>query len=107
MIGNFLFVARPRPDDIAVWLERRQGDGAASARLVLPASLAATMTAQAYPPPPPVMSIASALSYAVFLAICSGAALTISGDIGCWRAEWGSLTDLTRFPAAGLVTRRG
>ncbi len=103
MIGNFLFVPQPRPDDVTVWLERGHGDAANTARLLLPARLAAMMAAQAYPPPAPNMSIDSALSYAVFLSMRSGAPLTISGDIACWDSEWGSLTDLGRFPSAGLV----
>lgn len=102
MIGNFLFVTPPRPDEIAVWLMRTR-DGAPAARLVLPTRLSDLMATGAYPPPAPVMAVESALSYGVFLALRSGCPLILSGDIGVWNPAWGHLTDLAQFPRAGLV----
>jgi hypothetical protein len=49
------------------------------------------------------MSIESALSYAIFLAIRTGTSLVIAGDRSLWNPDWGYLTDLSQFPAAGLV----
>jgi hypothetical protein len=102
MIGSFLYSARPRPDDITLWLQGAQG-GAVSARILLPTRLISMMSEQGYPPPGPSMSIDSALSYAVFLAIRSHATLVIAGDRAAWNPDWGYLTDLTQFPTTGLV----
>ena len=49
------------------------------------------------------MSIESALSYAIFLAIRTGSSLVVTGDRAAWNADWGYLTDLTKFPTTGLV----
>lgn len=101
MIGSFLYSSRPRPEDVAVWLQSR--DGAESARIVLPQRIERMMIDRSYPPPAPSMSIELALCYAIFLAIRSGASLVIAGDRAAWNPEWGYLTDLAQFPAAGLV----
>jgi hypothetical protein len=103
MIGSFLYSSRPRPEDVAVWLQR--GNGGGSARIVLPPRLQRMMTESAYPPPAPSMSIESALSYAIFLAIRTDLSLVITGDRTLWNPDWGYLTDLSQFPAAGLVAQ--
>jgi hypothetical protein len=102
MIGSFLYSSTPRPDDVTVWLQR-QHDRAPTARIILPPRLTELLVEQNYPPPAPVMSIESALCYAVFLAMRSHAAMVISGDRAAWNAEWGYLTDLSQFPTSGLV----
>jgi len=102
MIGSFLFSSRPRPDDIAVWL---RCDPGSSARIVLPAGLETVLAERNYPPPAPRMSVESALCYAIFLAIRCRMSLVISGDRAAWNPDWGYLTDLARFPAAGLVAQ--
>jgi hypothetical protein len=103
MIGSFLYSSRPRPEDVAVWLQHR--DGGDSARIVLPARIERLLVDRAYPPPAPGMSIESALSYAIFLAIRTGSSLVITGDRNAWNPDWGYLTDLGRFPGAGLVAQ--
>jgi hypothetical protein len=103
MIGSFLYSSRQRPDDVSVWLQAGQG-AAATARIRLPSRLTAMMAEQGYPPPAPVMSVESALSYAVFLAIRSHAGLVICGDRSAWNPDWGYLTDLTQFPTAGFIS---
>ncbi len=45
-----------------------------------------------------MMSIESALCYAVFLAMRSKVAMVISGDRTAWNPDWGYLTDLSQFP---------
>ena len=102
MIGSFLYSGQPRPDDVTVWLQHGH-EGAHTARIILPPRLTEMLAEQNYPPPSPVMSIESALCYAVFLAIRSNAAMVISGDRTAWNADWGYLTDLSQFPTAGLV----
>ena len=101
MIGSFLYSSRPRPHDVTVWLQR--GGGAAAARIILPPDIERAVIAKSYPPPGPNMSIESALSYAIFLAIRTESSLVIAGDRELWNPDWGYLTDLTKFPAAGLV----
>jgi hypothetical protein len=101
MIASFLYSSRPRPDDVTVWLQGGRGEGAA--RLILPARIERVLAESGYPPPAPSMSIESALSYAIFLAIRTESALVISGDRDVWNPDWGYLTDLGKFPAAGLV----
>ncbi|HZY68756.1 MAG TPA: hypothetical protein VFE52_09220, partial [Devosia sp.] len=103
MIGSFLFSGRPRPDDIAVWLQRGGKGGAA--RIVLPPRIERALIDQNYPPPAPSMSIESAMSYAIFLSIRTGSTLVITGDREAWNPDWGYLTDLGQFPAAGLVAQ--
>lgn len=103
MIGSFLYSSRPRPEDVAVWLQRR--DGADSARIVLSPHLERMLVDRSYPPPSPRMSIESALCYAIFLAIRTETSLVIAGDRAAWNPDWGYLTDLGRFPAAGLVAQ--
>ena len=103
MIGSFLYSSRPRPEDVAVWLQHR--DGAGSARIVLPPRIERLMIDRSYPPPAPSMSVESALCYAIFLAIRTGSSLVITGDRAAWDPGWGYLTDLARFPAAGLVAQ--
>ncbi len=102
MIGSFLYSARPRPDDIAVWLHRNPN---AVARLVLPAGMERRLAESDYPPPAPVMSVESALCYGIFLAIRCHGSLVIAGDRSAWNPDWGYLTDLARFPSAGLVAQ--
>ena len=101
MIASFLFASRPRPDDVTVWLERGGERGAA--RILLPPRIERMLADSGYPPPAPTMSIESALSYAIFLAIRSESSLLIAGDRDVWNADWGYLTDLDQFPATGLV----
>jgi hypothetical protein len=101
MIGSFLYSSRPRPDDVTVWLQRG-GDGGV-ARIILPREIEHAITARNYPPPAPSMSIESALSYAIFLAIRTSTSLVVAGDRTLWNPDWGYLTDLSQFPAAGLV----
>jgi hypothetical protein len=103
MIGSFLYSSRPRPNDVTVWLQR--GGETAAARIILPAAIERAIIAKNYPPPGPSMSIDSALSYAVFLAIRTESSLVIAGDRELWNPDWGYLTDLTQFPAAGLVAQ--
>jgi hypothetical protein len=103
MIGSFLYSSRPRPEDVAVWLQHR--DGAQSARIVLPPRIERMMIDRSYPPPAPSMSVESALCYAIFLAIRTGTSLVITGDRAAWNPEWGYLTDLALFPASGLVAQ--
>ena len=103
MIGSFLYSSRPRPEDVSVWLQRR--DAVDSARIVLPSRIERLLTESSYPPPAPTMSIESALSYAVFLAIRTRSSLVITGDRAAWDPDWGYLTDLGRFPAAGLLAQ--
>jgi hypothetical protein len=103
MIGSFLYSSRPRSEDVAVWLQRHAD--ADSARIVLPPRIQRMMTDSSYPPPAPSMSIESALSYAIFLAIRTGSSLIITGDRTAWNPDWGYLTDLTKFPAVGLVAQ--
>ena len=102
MIGSFLYAGRPRPDDVTVWLQAGTDDST-RARILLPPRLSALMVEQNYPPPAPVLTIESALSYGLFLAMRAGVSLVISGDRALWQAEWGYLTDLSQFPTAGLV----
>jgi len=102
MIGSFLYSDRPRPDDVTVWLQR-SGSGAGTARIVLPRDIEGAIIARNYPPPAPGMSIESALSYGIFLAMRTGASLVIGGDRSLWNPDWGYLTDLSQFPAGGLV----
>ena len=101
MFGCFLFSSRPRPDDVTVWLQRGSDSGAA--RIILPREIEHAIIARNYPPPAPSMSIESALSYAIFLAIRTGTSMVIAGDRSLWNPDWGYLTDLSQFPAAGLV----
>jgi hypothetical protein len=101
MIGSFLYSSRPRPDDVTVWLQRGSDSGAA--RIILPREIEHAIIARNYPPPAPSMSIESALSYAIFLAIRTGSSLVLAGDRSLWNPDWGYLTDLSQFPAAGLV----
>jgi len=103
MIGSFLYSSRPRPDDVAIWLQDHGAAG--SARIVLPARIERMMTESNYPPPAPTMSIESALSYGIFLAVRTGTSLVIAGDRAAWNADWGYLTDLSKFPAVGLVAQ--
>ena len=103
MIGSFLYSSRPRPDDVAVWLQRR--DGADTARIVLPPRLERLLIERNYPPPAPTMSIESALCYAIFLAIRTESSLIIAGDQAAWNPDWGYLTNLAKFPTAGLVAQ--
>jgi hypothetical protein len=103
MIGSFLYSSRPRPEDVAVWLQRR--DGADNARIVLSPRVERMLVDGSYPPPAPSMSIESALCYAIFLAIRTETSLVITGDRAAWNPDWGYLTDLGRFPAAGLVAQ--
>jgi len=103
MIGSFLYVSRPRPDDVTVWLQ--PADDGGRARILLPSRLASMMGEEGYPPPAPVMTIESALCYSVFLAMRAGVSLVISGDRAVWNANWGYLTDLSQFPTAGLVAQ--
>jgi hypothetical protein len=102
MIGSFLYSSQPRADDVTVWLQPGR-DGLPTARIVLPPRLTTMLADQSYPPPAPVMSIESALSYGVFLAMRSKLSLVISGDRAAWNADWGYLTDIGQFPTAGLV----
>ena len=102
MIGSFLYSALPRSGDVTVWLQHGQG-GAHTARIILPPRLTEMLAGHNYPPPAPVMSIESALCYAVFLAMRSGIAMMISGDRAAWNPDWGYLTDLSQFPTAGVV----
>ncbi len=104
MIGSFLYAPRPRPDDIAVWLRR---DPHAVARLMLPEGMEKLLDERDYPPPAPIMSVESALSYGIFLAIRCHFSLVIAGDRSAWNPDWGHLTDLGRFPNAGLVAQGG
>lgn len=106
MIGNFIYCGQPRPDDVTVWLHRG-AEGAPSARLLLPSRLTSMMAEQSYPPPSPVMSLDSALSYAVFLAMRARLPLVISGDRSLWQSDWGYLTDLGQFSTVGLLARSG
>lgn len=101
MIASFLFSSRPRPDDVTVWLQRGSDNGAA--RILLPSRIERMLAEGGYPPPSPTMSIESALSYAIFIAIRSNTSLLISGDRDIWNPDWGYLTDLGQFPTAGLV----
>jgi hypothetical protein len=101
MIGSFLYSSRPRPDDGTVWLQRSSDSGAA--RIILPREIEHAIIARNYPPPAPSMPIESALSYAIFLAIRTGTSMVIAGDRSLWNPDWGYLTDLSQFPAAGLV----
>lgn len=103
MIGSFLYSSRPRPEDVAVWLQRRAGTD--SARIVLPPRIERMLIDGSYPPPAPTMSVESALCYAIFLAIRTETSLIITGDQQVWNPDWGYLTDLTRFPTAGLVAQ--
>ncbi len=103
MIASFLYSSRPRPDDVSVWLQPGGANG--TARILLPARIEALLVESGYPPPAPTMSIESALSYAIFLAIRTGTSLVIAGDRDVWNADWGYLTDLGQFPAAGLVAQ--
>ena len=103
MIGSFLYVSRPRPDDVTVWLQPGGDDAGTRARILLPPRLSAMMIDQNYPPPAPVLSIESALSYGLFLAMRANASLVISGDRALWRPDWGYLTDLGQFPTVGLI----
>ncbi len=103
MIGSFLYSSRPRSDDVAVWLQHRAG--VASARIVLPPRIERLLIERSYPPPAPTMSIESALCYAIFLAIRTETSLVIAGDRHVWNPDWGYLTDLGRFPTAGLVAQ--
>ena len=103
MIGSFLYSSRPRPDDVAVWLQRHAT--ADSARIVLPLRIERMMSESSYPPPAPLMSVESALSYALFLAIRTGTSLVITGNRAAWNPDWGYLTDLGKFPAVGLVAQ--
>lgn len=102
MIGSFLYSVRPRPEDVTIWLEAG-ADESTRARIVLPPRLSAMMVDQNYPPPAPVLTVESALSYGVFLAMRANVSLVISGDRDLWRPDWGYLTDLSQFPTAGLV----
>jgi len=102
MIGSFLFTSHPRPEDVAVWLQAA-GNGGASARIVLPEAIEQSLVERNYPPPAPALTIESALSYAIFLAIRCNAPLVISGDRRAWNPDWGYLTDLGQFPTTGLV----
>lgn len=101
MIGSFLFSSRPRPDDVVVWLQR--GPRGAAARLSLPDDIQRLLVERNYPPMAPSMTIESALSYGIFLAIRSGSSLVIAGDKQLWNAEWGYLTDIGQFPTVGLA----
>lgn len=103
MIGSFLYSSRPRPDDVAVWLQHRAG--ADAARIVLPPRIEHMLIERNYPPPAPTMSIESALCYAIFLAIRTETSLVITGDRAAWNPDWGYLTDLGKFPAVGLVAQ--
>ena len=103
MIGSFLYSSRPRPDDVAVWLQHRAG--ADAARIVLPPRIERMLIERNYPPPAPTMSIESALCYAIFLAIRTETSLVITGDSAAWNPDWGYLTDLGKFPAVGLVAQ--
>lgn len=103
MIGSFLYSSRPRPDDVTVWLQRRGNKD--SARIIVPSHIERALTERAYPPPAPSMSIESALAYAIFLAIRTQSSMVIAGDREVWNPDWGYLTDLARFPAAGLVAQ--
>lgn len=105
MIGSFLYSNRPRPDDVAVWLQRRAG--ADTARIVLPPAIEGLLIDRNYPPPAPTMSVESALCYAIFLAIRTRTSLVITGDQSAWNPDWGHLTDLGKFPAIGLVAQGG
>jgi hypothetical protein len=102
MIGNFLYSNRARPDDVTVWLQRGGDHGAA--RIILPSRLERMLADSGYPPPAPSMSIESALSYAIFLAIRTQTPLVIAGDRDVWNPDWGYLTDLGQFPTTGLVS---
>ena len=102
MIGSFLYSTLPRSGDVTVWLQQGH-DGAHTARIILPPRLTEMLAEQDYPPPAPMMSIESALCYAVFLAIRSKIAMVISGDRAAWNPDWGYLTDLSQFPTAGPV----
>lgn len=95
MIGSFLYSSRPRPDDVTVWLHR--GGDAGRARIILPKEIEGAIIARDYPPPAPSMSIESAVSYAIFLAIRTETSLVISGDRTLWNPDWGYLTDLGNF----------
>ncbi len=103
MIGSFLYSSRPRPDDVAVWLQRRPDSD--TARIVLPPVIEDMLIERNYPPPAPRMSIESALCYAIFLAIRTETSLVITGDRAAWNPDWGYLTDLGKFPAIGLVAQ--
>ena len=103
MIGSFLYSSRPRPEDVAVWLEHRAG--ADSARIVLTSRIERMLTDGSYPPPAPKMSVESALCYAIFLAIRTRTSLVIAGDQSAWKPDWGYLTDLGKFPTVGLVAQ--
>jgi hypothetical protein len=102
MIASFLYSSRPRNDDVTLWLESGSQRGAA--RILLPPRVERLLAESGYPPPAPAMSIDSALSYAIFLAIRTESSLVISGDRAVWNPDWGYLTDLGKFPAAGLVS---
>ena len=104
MIGSFLYSSRPRPDYVTIWLQ--QDGKIRSARVLLPTKLSAMMAEQGYPPPAPTMSVESALSYGIFLAIRSNAPLAVAGAREAWDPNWGYLTDLGQFPSAGLVAQR-
>jgi hypothetical protein len=103
MIASFLYSARPRSGDVTVWLQRSSGAGAA--RILLPSRIERMLADSGYPPPAPSMSIESALSYGIFLAIRTETSLVISGDRDVWNSDWGYLTDLDQFPLAGLVAQ--
>ena len=104
MIGSFLYSTLPRSGDVTVWLQQGH-DGAHTARIILPPRLTEMLSEQSYPPPAPVMSIESALCYAIFLAIRTETSLVITGDRAAWNPDWGYLTDLGKFPAVGLVAQ--
>ena len=95
MIGSFLYSSRLRAHDVTVWLQR--GGESGRARIILPREIESAIVARDYPPPAPSMSIESALSYAIFLAIRTETSLVIAGDRTQWNPDWGYLTDLGNF----------
>ena len=80
------------PDDGAINIVMSQTDGgAAQGTLVLPPSLQLAIRTLDYPSTANPMSLDSAISYGVFLALNMRTRLVLTGNSDAWHGDWGPL----------------
>ena len=92
MIGDFMFsnIAMD-PDTVYVslsWGANRKR----MARLIVPGPVAAVLVAGGFPTPDQSeMSIASSLSYAIYIGLLADVPVCLTGEASVWDAAWGNL----------------
>lgn len=89
MIADFDY--REHGDPNAITIQMLWDADSRSARVNLPARLQTWAQVQSIDVPDEVMTLESAIAYAIFLAMKENCRLVLSGDRSVWNAEWGHL----------------